>query len=136
MTSVTEREQNADRRADRYRVEIHKKWSLSFASIPFVLIAVAMALRFPRGGMGLVLGGGMFVYSVFYVGLTAGETLADRGYARPGSRCGRPTSSWALSRSWACCSCIVAAAPRAAASLPTCCDTSAGAREPRHPPRR
>lgn len=84
VTSVTEREQNADRRADRYRVEIFKKWSLSFASIPFVLIAVAMALRFPRGGMGLVLGGGMFVYSVFYVGLTAGETLADRGYAPPG----------------------------------------------------
>ena len=84
VTSVTEREHNADRRADRYRVEIFKKWSLSFASIPFVLIAVAMALRFPRGGMGLVLGGGMFVYSVFYVGLTAGETLADRGYAPPG----------------------------------------------------
>jgi lipopolysaccharide export system permease protein len=84
VTSVTEREQNAARRAARYRVEIHKKWSLSFASIPFVLIAVAMALRFPRGGMGLVLGGGMFVYSVFYVGLTAGETLADRGYAPPG----------------------------------------------------
>ncbi len=84
VSSVTEREQNADRRADRYRVEIYKKWSLSFASIPFVLIAVAMALRFPRGGMGLVLGGGMFVYSVFYVGLTAGETLADRGYAPPG----------------------------------------------------
>jgi lipopolysaccharide export system permease protein len=83
VTSVTERERNADRRADRYRVEIFKKWSLSFASIPFVLIAVAMALRFPRGGMGLVLGGGMFVYSVFYVGLTAGETLADRGYAPP-----------------------------------------------------
>jgi lipopolysaccharide export system permease protein len=84
VTSITERERNADRRADRYRVEIFKKWSLSIASIPFVLIAVAMALRFPRGGMGLVLGGGMFVYSVFYVGLTAGETLADRGYAPPG----------------------------------------------------
>lgn len=83
VASVSEREHNAARRANRYRVEIHKKWSLSFASIPFVLIAVAMALRFPRGGMGLVLGGGMFVYAVFYVGLTAGETLADRGYASP-----------------------------------------------------
>ena len=83
VASVREREQNAARRGNRYRVEIHKKWSLSFASIPFVLIAVAMALRFPRGGMGLVLGGGMFVYAVFYVGLTAGETLADRGYASP-----------------------------------------------------
>jgi len=83
VASMADRERNATRRANRYRVEIHKKWSLSFASIPFVLIAVAMALRFPRGGMGLVLGGGMFVYSVFYVGLTAGETLADRGYASP-----------------------------------------------------
>ena len=83
VVAVREREQNSVRRANRYRVEIHKKWSLSFASIPFVLIAVAMALRFPRGGMGLVLGGGMFVYAVFYVGLTAGETLADRGYASP-----------------------------------------------------
>jgi lipopolysaccharide export system permease protein len=83
IASIADREANATRRANRYRVEIHKKWSLSFASIPFVLIAVAMALRFPRGGMGLVLGGGMFVYSVFYVGLTAGETLADRGYASP-----------------------------------------------------
>jgi lipopolysaccharide export system permease protein len=83
VASVKDREMNAARRANRYRVEIHKKWSLSFASIPFVLIAVVMALRFPRGGMGLVLGGGMFVYAVFYVGLTAGETLADRGYASP-----------------------------------------------------
>ena len=83
VASVRDREVNAARRANRYRVEIHKKWSLSFASIPFVLIAVVMALRFPRGGMGLVLGGGMFVYAVFYVGLTAGETLADRGYASP-----------------------------------------------------
>lgn len=83
VASLVEREQTASRRANRYRVETHKKWSLSFASIPFVLIAVVMALRFPRGGMGLVLGGGMFVYAVFYVGLTAGETLADRGYASP-----------------------------------------------------
>jgi lipopolysaccharide export system permease protein len=83
VTSVLERERAAERRASRYRVEIHKKWSLSFASIPFVLIAIVMALRFPRGGMGLVLGGGMFVYAIFYVGLNAGETLADRGFAPP-----------------------------------------------------
>lgn len=81
--STTEREATAQRRGDNYWVEVQKKWSISFASIPFVLIAVVMALRFPRGGMGLVLGGGMFVYAIFYVGLTAGETLADRGYVPP-----------------------------------------------------
>jgi lipopolysaccharide export system permease protein len=42
-----------------------------------------MALRFPRGGIGLVIGGGMLVFSIHYVGLTAGESLADRGLLSP-----------------------------------------------------
>jgi lipopolysaccharide export system permease protein len=84
ISAASDREKSATRRSDRYLVEIHKKWSISFASIPFVLIAVVMALRFPRGGMGLVMGGGMFVYSIFYVGLNAGESLADRGHVPPG----------------------------------------------------
>lgn len=83
ISSAFERERIARKRADRYAVEVHKKWALSVGPLPFVLLAVALALRFPRGGMGLVLGGGMFVYAVFYVGLTAGESLADRGHVRP-----------------------------------------------------
>jgi lipopolysaccharide export system permease protein len=42
-----------------------------------------MALRFPRGGIGLVIGGGLLVFSIHYVGLTAGESLADRGLLEP-----------------------------------------------------
>jgi len=42
-----------------------------------------MALRFPRGGIGLVIGGGLLVFSIHYVGLTAGESLADRGLVAP-----------------------------------------------------
>lgn len=83
LASTQERERLARRRAARFEVEVHKKWALSFASVTFVLLAVALALRFPRGGMGLVLGGGMFVYAVFYVGLTTGESLADRGFVSP-----------------------------------------------------
>jgi lipopolysaccharide export system permease protein len=48
-----------------------------------VLVGLAMALRFPRGGMGLVIGGGLAVFSIYYVGLTAGEALADRGLLSP-----------------------------------------------------
>jgi lipopolysaccharide export system permease protein len=40
-------------------------------------------LRFPRGGIGLVIGGGLGVFSIHYVGLTAGESLADRGFVSP-----------------------------------------------------
>jgi len=83
VATQRERANLGSQRAARYLVEVHKKWALSLACFPFVLLAVALALRFPRGGMGLVIGGGMFVYSVFYVGLTAGESLADRKVISP-----------------------------------------------------
>jgi lipopolysaccharide export system permease protein len=83
VATAGDRETEADRRADRFAVEVHKKWSISFACISFVIIGIVMALRFPRGGMGLVIGGGLLIFSIHYVGLTAGESLADRGLIRP-----------------------------------------------------
>jgi len=79
VATATDRRQEASGRVDRYAVEVHKKWSISFACISFVIIGVVMALRFPRGGIGLVIGGGLLVFAVHYIGLTAGESLADRG---------------------------------------------------------
>jgi len=69
--------------AYRYRVEIHKKGSISLACLNFVIIGLALALRWPRGGIGLVMGGSVLVFTVFYVGLTAGESFADRGDLSP-----------------------------------------------------
>lgn len=83
VSGARNRARDAERRADRFLVEVHKKWAISFASLPFALVAVVLALRFPRGGMGLVIGGAMAVFSVFWVGLTAGEALADKGYVSP-----------------------------------------------------
>jgi lipopolysaccharide export system permease protein len=83
VSLALDRAKDADLRADRYMVEVHKKWAISMACISFVLIGMAMALRFPRGGMGLVIGGGLAVFSLYYVGLTAGEALADRGLLSP-----------------------------------------------------
>jgi lipopolysaccharide export system permease protein len=81
--TAVDRGQDADRRAARFWVEVHKKWAISFACMSFVIIGIVMALRFPRGGIGLVIGGGLLVFSVHYVGLTAGESLADRGLMAP-----------------------------------------------------
>jgi lipopolysaccharide export system permease protein len=81
---VSARVADADLQQDRYMVEIHKKWAISLACVSFVLVGLAMALRFPRGGMGLVIGGGLAAFSIYYVGLTAGEALADRGLLSPG----------------------------------------------------
>jgi len=83
IAAAADRAKEADRRADRYAVEVHKKWSISFACISFVIVGIVMAVRFPRGGIGLVIGGGMLVFSIHYVGLTAGESLADRGLIAP-----------------------------------------------------
>ena len=83
VATAADRVREADRRADRYAVEVHKKWAISMACITFVIIGIVMALRFPRGGIGLVIGGGLLIFSIHYVGLTAGESLADRGHMEP-----------------------------------------------------
>jgi lipopolysaccharide export system permease protein len=83
VATAADRVREADRRADRYAVEVHKKWAISMACITFVILGIVMALRFPRGGVGLVIGGGLLVFSIHYIGLTAGESLADRGHVEP-----------------------------------------------------
>jgi lipopolysaccharide export system permease protein len=81
--TAIDRGQDAGRRAARYAVEVHKKWAISTACMSFVIIGIVLAIRFPRGGIGLVIGGGLLVFSIHYVGLTAGESLADRGHVAP-----------------------------------------------------
>lgn len=71
------------RRIDQLRVEIHKKFALSFACIVFALLGPPIALRFPRGGVGLVIGASLAVFAIYYVGLIAGEELADRAILSP-----------------------------------------------------
>jgi lipopolysaccharide export system permease protein len=83
VASAADRVREADRRADRYAVEIHKKWAISMACLTFVIIGIVLALRFPRGGIGLVIGGGTLIFAIHYIGLTAGESLADRGHMAP-----------------------------------------------------
>jgi lipopolysaccharide export system permease protein len=65
---------------NRYDVEIPKKFSLAAACIIFVLVGAPIALRFPRGGVGLVIGVSFFIFAVYYVGLIGGEELANRSY--------------------------------------------------------
>ncbi|MFQ6045371.1 MAG: LptF/LptG family permease [Gemmatimonadales bacterium] len=61
-----------------YAVELHKKYAIPAACIVFTLVGVAMALRFPRGGVGLVVGASLVIFTVYYVGLIGGESLANR----------------------------------------------------------
>ena len=68
---------------NRYDVEIQKKFSLAAACLIFVLVGAPVALRFPRGGVGLVIGVSLFIFAVYYVGLIGGEALSDRSIISP-----------------------------------------------------
>jgi lipopolysaccharide export system permease protein len=80
---LRDKQRSASARAAVYRVELYKKYSIPAACIVFVLVGIPVALRFPRGGLGLVLGAGMVVFSVYYIGLIGGETLANRRIIPP-----------------------------------------------------
>jgi len=78
---------DSQRRQNRMGVEIQKKFSLAFACIVFVLVGAPIALRFPRGGVGLVIGVSFLVFAIYYVTLIGGEELANHSYLSP---------SWAM----------------------------------------
>ena len=77
-TGENQRVDGARRRAAIYQVEINKKLAIAFACFVFALIGVPLALRFPRGGAGLVIGASVIVFAIYYVGLIGGEDLGDR----------------------------------------------------------
>jgi lipopolysaccharide export system permease protein len=75
---MTARMRDSHQTMNRYDVEIQKKFALAFACIVFVMIGAPIALRFPRGGVGLVIGASVGIFALYYIGLVAGEALADR----------------------------------------------------------
>ncbi|HMG19512.1 MAG TPA: LptF/LptG family permease [Gemmatimonadales bacterium] len=81
--AVEQRVRAARQRAAIYEVEIHKKLAISAACVIFALLGVPVAIRFPRGGVGLVIGTSLAVFSVYYVGLIGGEELGDRLVVSP-----------------------------------------------------
>ncbi|HEY5219473.1 MAG TPA: LptF/LptG family permease, partial [Gemmatimonadaceae bacterium] len=67
----------------RYDIEIQKKFSLAATCLIFVLLGPPIALRFPRGGVGLVIGVSFMIFTLSYVGLSAGEPLANSELISP-----------------------------------------------------
>jgi lipopolysaccharide export system permease protein len=77
-SAYTQRQRAARQRAAIYEVEIQKKLAISAACVIFALLGLPLAIRYPRGGVGLVIGTSLAVFSVYYVGLIGGEELGDR----------------------------------------------------------
>jgi lipopolysaccharide export system permease protein len=82
-SALEQRVRAAQQRAAVYEVEIQKKLAIATACVIFALLGVPLAIRFPRGGIGLVIGTSLAVFSVYYVGLIGGEELGDRLVVSP-----------------------------------------------------
>lgn len=61
-----------------YEVEIQKKFALPAACIVLALTGIAIALRIPRGGVGLLVSASGVVFGAYYILIITGETLATR----------------------------------------------------------
>ncbi len=71
------------RRINSLKVEVHKKFSLPFASIIFVFLAAYIGFIIKRGGYGPAFGISFFVFVIYYIFLISGEDLGKRGIIPP-----------------------------------------------------
>jgi len=74
---------NVEYQIREFEVEIQKKYSIAVATLVFVLIGIPIALRFPSGGIGMVIAVSLGIFGIYYVCLIGGETLGDEGYVPP-----------------------------------------------------
>jgi lipopolysaccharide export system permease protein len=67
----------------KYGVEIHKKFSISFSCIIFVLLGAPLAIRSGKKGMTMSIGFSILFFLIYYIFLIGGEKLADRRFIVP-----------------------------------------------------
>src|SRR5690606_23591632 len=79
MRTLRGRADMLNQQINSFLVEYHKKFSIPFACIVFVLIGAPLAVRFPRGGVGMVVAASLVIFTIYYMGLVGGESLGDKG---------------------------------------------------------
>ena len=70
-------------RADRYRVEIYKKYSMALACIVFMMIGIPLGLLIRKGGIDKVAILSIAIFLFYWITLVTGEKSADRGSLEP-----------------------------------------------------
>ncbi len=69
--------------ANKYRIEIYKKYSIPAASLAFVLLGAPLGVLTRRGGMGVAIAISIVLFTIYWAFLIGGEDLADRGLMSP-----------------------------------------------------
>ncbi len=82
------------RQVNQYRVEVNKKMVIATACLIFVLVGVPVGIRFPRGGVSMVVAVSAVVIGVYQWGLTSGEKWADRNLMDPALSMWSPSIVW------------------------------------------
>ncbi len=72
-----------DRQIYKYEVEIHKKYSIPFACIVFVLIGAPLGIRARKGSLGVGVTFSIGFFLLYWACLIGGEELADRQMVTP-----------------------------------------------------
>ncbi|MBN1309004.1 MAG: LptF/LptG family permease, partial [Chitinispirillaceae bacterium] len=67
-----------NRKIAQYMVEVHKKYSIPFACIIFVLIGAPLGIMARRGGLAVGASYSLFFFVVYWASLIGGEPLADK----------------------------------------------------------
>jgi len=92
---VKEEMKNLSRPADKTRkkllknryysllVEVHKKFSMPFAAVVFLVLGASLAILSHRGGYETAFGLSFPVFTIYYILLIGGENLSDRGILHP-----------------------------------------------------
>ncbi len=75
--------QTAYENMNQYQVQIYKMWAIAFACLVFTFLGPQLAMRYPRGGVGMVIAASTAIFSVYWVGLIGGESLADKNLGSP-----------------------------------------------------
>jgi lipopolysaccharide export system permease protein len=76
--------ENYQKTNNKFRVEIHKKFTLAIACILFTLVGAPLGMLVRKGGMTIASGLSIAFFLVYYILLIWGEQLADRSLINPG----------------------------------------------------
>jgi lipopolysaccharide export system permease protein len=75
---------NYEKTNNKFRVEIHKKFTLALACILFTLLGAPLGMLVKNGGMTIASGLSIAFFLIYYILLIWGEQLADRDLINPG----------------------------------------------------
>jgi lipopolysaccharide export system permease protein len=76
--------ENYQKTNNKFRVEIHKKFTLAIACILFTLVGAPLGMLVRNGGMTIASGLSIAFFLIYYILLIWGEQLADRNLINPG----------------------------------------------------